>query len=773
VSEIGGSVFLAPDASDTSWQPIGINYPVTIGDNVWVSQDGRAEIDFGAGQIRLSDEANVHFSQLDDRQFSAYLASGRAILRLRSLDPGETAKFDTANAQIDILRPGNYRVETRADGLYTKIVVRDGEAQLRVADRTVMVLTGQTAVIDGDSNGASLAVREGYGTDGFDAWGADRDRRWEAGGQSSRYVSSYVPGVNDLDDYGAWETAATYGAVWYPRTVAVDWVPYRDGRWTFVRPWGWTWVDSAPWGWAPFHYGRWVRFGNRWGWCPGTFVSRPVYAPALVAWYGGAAGTSWSVNFGAGPTFGWVPLAWGEPYWPHYRHSTDYWRVINRPYAVNVYRVPAKPLPAFSYANARIPGAVTAVSGEVFTGRRPIGGNHYAVSAAALAGAAITTTPLAVRPMTKPLAVDSLPRGIPAPASSLAGRGSSVRPDFRAPGAADGRPFTGQAGGVAGAISEPAPGNGKPGASPPAVVGRPTIAEPAPGTGRPTVGSPPTVGRPSINAPTPGQFRPEIRDPGLIANDPRQIRDPGLIANDPRQSGGQNFTPPARPSPGTRPAISEPAPTRPAVREPAPYNPGLSPSPQSPTAPQRPAAPVVREPAPMAPQYNPGMSPAPSNAPPPRPAAPVVREPAPMTAPAPNIAPAPVPGRPAPAPPGAVGRPTEPQIQLTPTPVPTPRSVAPTLGRLNDSESTRMRTPRPAPHLENGAIATSPQYRAMARSRQEVPREVREYRREQHGRPPQIAPQQARHDSPVAVPQNQHRSEPPQHARAQAEGVPR
>ena len=79
VSEIQGSVYLAPDDTNASWQPIGINYPVTTGDSVWVDQDARAEIDFGAGQIRVSDEANVHFSQLDDRQFSAYLAAGRAI----------------------------------------------------------------------------------------------------------------------------------------------------------------------------------------------------------------------------------------------------------------------------------------------------------------------------------------------------------------------------------------------------------------------------------------------------------------------------------------------------------------------------------------------------------------------------------------------------------------------------------------------------------------------------------------------------------------------
>ena len=96
VSDAGGQVFLAPDDSDPGWQPVGVNYPVTIGDNVWVSQDGRAEIDFGAGQFRLANEANVHFSQLDDRQFSAFLANGLAtstIDRLLSSAPFQSGKM--------------------------------------------------------------------------------------------------------------------------------------------------------------------------------------------------------------------------------------------------------------------------------------------------------------------------------------------------------------------------------------------------------------------------------------------------------------------------------------------------------------------------------------------------------------------------------------------------------------------------------------------------------------------------------------------------------
>src|SRR5688500_17503832 len=62
LSEASGSVFIAPDDQNTDWQPVSLNYPVTIGDNVWSGQDGRAEIDFGAGHVRLSRETNIHFS---------------------------------------------------------------------------------------------------------------------------------------------------------------------------------------------------------------------------------------------------------------------------------------------------------------------------------------------------------------------------------------------------------------------------------------------------------------------------------------------------------------------------------------------------------------------------------------------------------------------------------------------------------------------------------------------------------------------------------------
>ena len=686
LSEIQGPVYIAPDDPSADWQPIGLNYPISVGDNVWAGQDARAEIDFGSGHVRIAPETNIHFTQLDDRQFSAYLASGRAILRLRMLDPGETAKFDTANVQVDITRPGSYRIEADADGLGSTVIVREGEAQLRTVDGMTTVVSGQTATISGNGPGTAMVVREGIGTDGFDAWSGDRDRRFEGGSISTQYVSGYVPGVRDLDQYGTWETVPTYGAVWYPATVSTDWVPYRDGSWTFVRPWGWTWVDNAPWGWAPFHYGRWVHIGPRWAWCPGEYVRRPVYAPALVAWYGGPSGTNWSGGFVGGPTFGWVPLAWGEAYHPHHRHSSDYWRMVNRPYAVNVGRVPSKPLQV-AYANARIPGAVTAVRGEVLTGKQPIGRNHIAVPVGALAGAAVTTTPLNVRPVTRPISADSRPRGAPAPASTFIGRGALDRPELRTPaasGAYTGRPrmgtepvqtgrqtYTPSVGGSRTGIVEPAPSVGG---------GRTRIVEPAPsvGGGRPAIVEPATLGQgrqtfaPSVGGgrqmnvepstggtmtrPGAGSPPPFVRQQELQPGRPT-MREAAPITSAPAplQVPGQRYQPSQRQAPVAAPPADVPMQGSGQMGVPLPGAAAMQSPPQRQMAPARASFPDQPAPMPQRPFVR--------EAPPPAPQAQQYL-PAPQFAPAPPQAPRHIPQQHAPAP-------VQP-MQVAPAPVPAP-----------------------------------------------------------------------------------------------------
>ena len=136
-------------------------------------------------------------------------------------------------------------------------------------------------------------------------------------------------GYADLDCLRHLAHGANYGPVWVPTRVDAGWAPYRYGHWTWVDPWGWTWIDDAPWGFAPFHYGRWAYVDNRyWGWVPGSAQRAPVYAPALVAFVGG---DNFRLSVSSGPTAGvaWFPLAPGEVYRPAYTASRDYFTRVN------------------------------------------------------------------------------------------------------------------------------------------------------------------------------------------------------------------------------------------------------------------------------------------------------------------------------------------------------------------------------------------------------------------------------------------------------------
>ncbi len=340
IAEFAGQLYLSPQERPTEWSAIGINYPVTTGDNLWVSGDGQVEIDYGGGQLRLAGDTNLHVSRLDDSQLALFVAQGRLIIRVRVLDPGDAARIDTPSTQVALTRPGLYRIDVAPGGHATTASVREGEALIALTAGVQQALPGQSVTVSGPAP-AIADIRNSFGVDGFDVWSADRDRRYERGGTAT-YVSRQMVGYAELDDWGTWENDPTYGPVWYPQVVAPDWTPYRDGYWTNVGGWGLTWVDAAPWGFAPSHYGRWARIGGRWGWCPGAFVARPIWAPALVAWYGGAG---WGLSVGGGgPAYGWVPLGWGDPYLPWWRRcSHNCWAQYNRPFAVNVNQRPTAP----------------------------------------------------------------------------------------------------------------------------------------------------------------------------------------------------------------------------------------------------------------------------------------------------------------------------------------------------------------------------------------------------------------------------------------------
>lgn len=561
LGEYTGDVQLANERED--WHPISRNFAVTAGDNLWVSDGGRAELDVGGLQFWLAGGANVYFEQFDDFAVVARLTQGAMIVRVRAMESGDATRVLLPQGELALLEPGFYVVSAGAGyapGSPGALTVRRGRAEVVAGGAPQLVNRGETVVLDG------IGVRyDSYPPGlpgGFEAWANTRDRRidrWES--RYGSYSNPWLIGLRDLDDYGSWTTTYEYGRVWYPTTVAANWAPYRFGRWAWVQPWGWTWIDDAPWGFAPAHYGRWVRIGGRWGWCPGEYSGRPVYAPALVTFFGG---NGWSVNASVGPTFSWVPLGWNEPYVPWYTYSPNYWRQVNRPYVRNVAEEPWRPR---TYVHAAIPGAVTAVPSAAFVSGRPVAQTYVRN----LAEGVVRNAPPArigeVVPQFAPSrsASPDIVRGVPPSV-----QGSAPVPSVR-PGEINRFP-------ASGGVRERAPV--MPNSN---VVQPPVRQDPNPVAGRPGVMPSPQV-QPAQPRPVPQQQYGV--PPGQVSPNPA-LREPGIPM--PKDRGTMQ-----------RPAVVEqPAPAPRAVERnerrvtptPALQPPSAPPTPVAPHAEQRPAQP--------------------------------------------------------------------------------------------------------------------------------------------------------------------------------------
>lgn len=305
------------------WDAATVNWPLTGGDSLHTGADGRAEIRVGSSALRLNADTEVRIERLDDQHIHVWLEHGSVALRLRSRDPADHVTLETRDGRALAREPGRYRLDYAH--ATTTLTAERGRIEFLADDRRLIVAEGQRAAIwfAGGTQYSIGAARE----DGFSEWVRARDRADDALG-APRYVSPEMTGAEDLARYGDWHHTPSYGHVWYPRHVPVGWVPYRHGRWVWVDPWGWTWIDQAPWGFAPFHYGRWVLIGSRWAWVPGTYVARPVYAPALVMWIG-SPGWSVSFSFGHLPAIGWFPLGPRDVFVPHFRASPAYVHKVN------------------------------------------------------------------------------------------------------------------------------------------------------------------------------------------------------------------------------------------------------------------------------------------------------------------------------------------------------------------------------------------------------------------------------------------------------------
>src|SRR5689334_5242740 len=354
---------------ETSWSKASLNYPVAAGESFWTDPKSRAELRIGSRSIAMNGNTEVAVAKLDQQVMQLALKQGRLSVHVRTLLESESIEIDLPKGAVWVLEPGIYDIDAGPDQP-ERIAVLEGSARFVGGSLDVAVKAGDRAVING---GQTLTASiEKAGQDDFTAWcrANDYDHRRLA---APYHVSPQMTGYEALDEYGSWRTVGHYGSVWFPRSVPVGWIPYRDGYWSWVEPWGWNWIDVQPWGFAPFHYGRWAYVDGLWGWAPGDFVPYPVYAPALVGWVDDPATIVTAAV--AGALTGWFPLGPGEPYWPWYSNDSRYIAALNTGIVGDPRNLGARPSgdPAsanLNFANRRF---ATVVPQQTFAAAQPIG----------------------------------------------------------------------------------------------------------------------------------------------------------------------------------------------------------------------------------------------------------------------------------------------------------------------------------------------------------------------------------------------------------------
>ncbi len=401
IQRVDGEVAFCDDRASTDahaqWIAAQANQPFSEGDRIYTRDNSRASLAFsGRNFARLDPNTSLDMVSFGNHRTQLALRDGSAMFDVGYLEPNEIFEVGTPNGAIEFAQPGLYNVGFDRNGGVlvsvlsglARVVGQTGSGEINKGE--MLTLLGQTA--------AELALSKlnrqdaGYQVDNYYRYQYPDtyDGRYSnydtylndpnyydpyQRNVSYKYASSYIPGLNDLDNYGDWQNVGSYGYAWRPR-VDAGWVPYQQGQWISSNTYGPTWVSSEPWGYAPYHYGRWANVNNQWYWVPDAVNTTPTYAPALVAFVSPDANQ-----------VGWVPLGPGDPYAP--RYYDDNWQPH---YLSQTNLAPARLI------NLGIPGAVTVVPVDAWG--RPIDRRTIQrIDQQRLAGVRSTLDPLTLTPL--------------------------------------------------------------------------------------------------------------------------------------------------------------------------------------------------------------------------------------------------------------------------------------------------------------------------------------------------------------------------------------
>jgi hypothetical protein len=330
------------------WGLASINAPLEEGDQLWVPEGGRLELQLNTGAyIRLDQDSAIEILSIDQSSSQLYLSQGHAYI-YHNAQAGNVIQVDTPDASTRAFDRTAFRIDI--PNQYTDVAVYNGYVETENRVGTTRINQDEMLSLSQDSNGEVSPMGP---PDEWEQW--NKVRNDEISGKrdiDNRYLPPELREYShDFDRYGRWVDVPEYGRCWTPTVAAgQNWAPYKEGRWVWMRG-DYVWVAYEPWGWAPYHYGRWV-FSSNAGWCWVPPAAGAVYwGPGYVGWVR-------TEDYVA-----WVPLAPGEMYYgrgyygPHSRNTIN----IN----INQVRITTV------YKNVHAHNGVTVVNRQTFATANP------------------------------------------------------------------------------------------------------------------------------------------------------------------------------------------------------------------------------------------------------------------------------------------------------------------------------------------------------------------------------------------------------------------
>ena len=278
--------------SDDDWACASVNTLVLPGDTLWSDIGGAMEVEMaGNSYLRMADGSKARVEKLP---YSAHVRGWIGSFYVHRLERSQGDFYlETPACMIKVMQNSLVRFDILEDGA-TTVSVHWGDATVSGDRGRDIRLNRRRRLFVDPGHLPSLPVSfNAMLNDDFDVWNDGRVSRLNYNYDTipKGYFEDSTPlGVSSLVSHGEWVSVGSAN-YWRPVNV-VDFVPYRQGHWSYVPAVGYAWVGQQPFSYITSHYGRWTH-NARHGW---LWSYRKTWSPAWVA----------SVRCGS--NFVWSPL---------------------------------------------------------------------------------------------------------------------------------------------------------------------------------------------------------------------------------------------------------------------------------------------------------------------------------------------------------------------------------------------------------------------------------------------------------------------------------